>query len=340
MSGSDIDLILFASSTPDDGFGSATTVGAGIGATRAAAFDVTAACSGFVFSLVTAAQYLRSDPTLRHVLVVGADAMSRVVDWSDRSTCILFGDGAGAVVVSQAGEGAGCALLGHAMRSDGNGRRHLKLDALRVDKIGEAEAKALGAAADEPSERASLREHAPTLGRVPAPDGSLAFPLGGVADDPLGANGGAAKKGAAAAAAEDAKPSSPSASAFPCCPSAPPAYINVHMAGQEVFKFAVRAVPAIIDEALARSGLDKSEVDWLVMHQANQRILAAAAHRLGVPDERVVMNLDEYGNTSAASIPIALDEAVRAGSIQPGQVLAMAGFGAGLSWGGAIVRWG
>lgn len=112
------------------------------------------------------------------------------------------------------------------------------------------------------------------------------------------------------------------------------------MNGQEVFKFAVRAVPTVIEGALANAGLEKEAIDWLVLHQANMRILLSAADRLGVPQDRVVSNLERYGNTSAASIPLALDEAVRAGDIKPGQVVAMAGFGAGLSWASAIVRWG
>ena len=117
-------------------------------------------------------------------------------------------------------------------------------------------------------------------------------------------------------------------------------YRNIAMAGQDVFKFAVRSVPAVIDSALDAAGVPKEAVDWLVMHQANARILDAAAQRLGLPAERVVSNLSEYGNTSAASIPLALDEAVRGGKVKAGDTLAMAGFGAGLTWAGAIVRWG
>lgn len=123
-------------------------------------------------------------------------------------------------------------------------------------------------------------------------------------------------------------------------PSAQGSYCNLAMNGQEVFKFAVRAVPTVIEGALANAGMEKEAIDWLVLHQANMRILSSAADRLGVPQERVVSNLERYGNTSAASIPLALDEAVRAGDIKPGQVVAMAGFGAGLSWASAIVRWG
>lgn len=216
-------------------------------------------------ALVTASQYIRSG-TYKNVLVIGADALSRYVDWRDRSTCILFGDGCGAVVV-QANEGsdASCAVLGMDMHSDGNGQRHL--NALFAGK-----------------------------GNKPGSDGEG--------------------------------------------PSSPGSFCNLSMNGQEVFKFAVRAVPTVIESALRNANMEKEKIDWLVLHQANMRILSAAAERLGVPSERVVSNLSEYGNTSAASIPLALDEAVRRGDIKAGEVLAMAGFGAGLSWASVIVRWG
>ncbi|GIL80876.1 hypothetical protein Vretifemale_9939 [Volvox reticuliferus] len=259
----DVDLVLFATSSPDDVFGSACQ--AAIGARHAVAFDLTAACSGFVVALVTAAQYIRAG-TFRTVLVVGGDALSRFVDWRDRGTCILFGDGCGAVVVTANPDSeAQGAILGMEMGSDGEGHKHL---------------------------------HCTYAG------GGLK-PLG---DGPT--------------------------------PSSHAAYSNIYMAGQDVFKFAVRTVPAVIDGALAKANLQKDAVDWLVMHQANQRILDAAAQRLGLPADRVVSNLSQYGNTSAASIPLALDEAVRGGRIQKGDKIAMAGFGAGLTWAGAIVRWG
>ncbi|PSC74644.1 3-oxoacyl-ACP synthase [Micractinium conductrix] len=257
----EVELVIMATSSPDDLFGSATTVQAAIGATGAAAFDLTAACSGFVMGLVTGAQYIKAG-TYKTVLVIGADALSRYIDWRDRGTCILFGDGCGAVVL-RAQEGS-CGLLGIDMHSDGNGMRHLNC-----------------AFAGEPMKPLS--------------------------------SGDASKQGA---------------------------YNNLHMNGQEVFKFAVRAVPTVIEAALADAGMEKQQIDWLVMHQANMRIMSSAADRLGVPPERVVSNLSQYGNTSAASIPLALDEAVRRGDIKPGEVLAMAGFGAGLSWASAIVRWG
>lgn len=214
-------------------------------------------------ALVTASQYIRTG-TYKNILVIGADALSRYVDWTDRGTCILFGDGCGAVLIQSKGEGEPCSLLGQDMHSDGKGQRHL--NALF--------------------------------------DGAASKPFSGEAA------------------------------------SSHSAYCNLAMNGQEVFKFAVRAVPTVIEGALKNAGMQKEEIDWLVLHQANMRILSAAADRLGVPTERVVSNLSQYGNTSAASIPLALDEAVRRGDIKPGQVLAMAGFGAGLSWASAIVRWG
>ncbi|PNH09494.1 3-oxoacyl-[acyl-carrier-protein] synthase 3 [Tetrabaena socialis] len=185
---------------------------------------------------------------------------------SAEGTCILFGDGCGAVVVSTNPDpSAPGAILGMEMGSDGAGHRHLHCTFAGGGLKPMAEG-------DEASSRAS--------------------------------------------------------------------YANIHMAGQDVFKFAVRTVPAVIDGALAKANLTKESVDWLVMHQANQRILDAAALRLGLPADRVVSNLAQYGNTSAASIPLALDEAVRGGLIKPGDKIAMAGFGAGLTWAGAIVRWG
>ncbi|NJK39771.1 MAG: ketoacyl-ACP synthase III [Oscillatoriales cyanobacterium RM2_1_1] len=256
---SEIDLILLATSTADDLFGSAGQVQAQLGATQAVAFDLTAACSGFVFGLVTAAQFIRTG-VYRNVLLIGADVMSRWVDWSDRTTCVLFGDGAGAVVL-QASE---CdRLLGFELRSDGNQNACLNLSY-------------------QPQPKALTDQI--TIGQ-----GN---------------------------------------------------YQSVTMNGQEVYRFAVTKVPEVIEKALYRANMGAEGIDWLILHQANQRIMDAVAQRLNIPAEKVISNLANYGNTSAASIPLALDEAVREGKIQPGDVIAVSGFGAGLSWGASIFQWG
>lgn len=255
----DIDLIILATSTPDDLFGSAGTVQAGLGATQAVAFDLTAACSGFVFGLVTAAQFIRTG-VYRNILLIGADVLSRWVDWHDRRTCILFGDGAGAVVLQANPTDQ---LLGFSIHSDGQLNQQLNL--------------------------AYQSEANPLLPDIRLSQGR---------------------------------------------------FQTVTMNGQEVYRFAVRRVPEVIEKALFQAGLTTGVIDWLVLHQANQRILDAAAARLKIPPEKVLSNLANYGNTSAATIPIVLHEAAQQGKLQPGQCLALAGFGAGLSWGAAIVRWG
>jgi 3-oxoacyl-[acyl-carrier-protein] synthase-3 len=254
----DVDLILLATSTPDDLFGTACRVQAAIGATHAVAFDLTAACSGFVFGLVTAAQYIRTG-VYKNVVLIGADVLSRWVDWGDRRTCILFGDGAGAVVL-QASEDH---LLGFELRSDGSQNHYLNLD---------------------------YQPNSKTL----------------VEDVEIGQG----------------------------------TFHPITMNGQEVYRFAVRRVPEVIEKALFRADLTTADVDWLLLHQANQRILDAVADRLKIPAEKVISNLANYGNTSAASIPLALDAAVRQGDVQPGHTIAIAGFGAGLTWGSAIFAWG
>ena len=255
-----IDLILLATSTPDDLFGSAPRLQARLGATNAAAFDLTAACSGFLFAVVTAAQYLRSG-AMRRILVVGADQLSRWVNWDDRRSCVLFGDAAGAVV----------------MEASENGQDDLDVFLLRSDG---------------------------SRGEVPQPPQvSQRQPLVGDASHPCGG------------------------------------FDPIQMNGQEVYKFAVREVPAILEKLLAQGGVAADSLDWLLLHQANQRILDAVADRFSVPSEKVLSNLAHYGNTSAATIPLMLDEAVRDGRIQPGHRIASSGFGAGLSWGAALFRW-
>lgn len=265
LAAAEIDLIVLATSTPDDLFGSAGAIQGAIGASRAVAMDLTAACSGFAFGLVTAAQFLRSG-VYQNALLIGADVLSRWVNWSDRGTCILFGDGAGAVVLQAVDLQETTArdrLLGFELRSDGSMNRVLNL---------------AGTAMTQPLKSGM------TVGQ-----GN---------------------------------------------------FQPITMNGQEVYRFAVKRVPEAIEKALHRAELEAAAIDWLVLHQANQRIIDAVAQRLNLPSEKTISNLDRYGNTSAASIPIALDEAVRDGRIQAGHTLALAGFGAGLSWGAVIVRWG
>ena len=259
LTADELDLIVLATSTPDDLFGTACQVQAAIGATQAVAFDLTAACSGFVFGVVTAAQFIRTG-TYQNVLVIGADLLSRWVDWQDRTTCVLFGDGAGAVVMQACDRDR---LLGFEMHSDGTMNGCLNL--------------------------------AYTPKSVPLVDGAT---------------------------------------------TQTGSFTPITMNGREVYRFAVSRVPEVLEKTLFHAGLAAADIDWLILHQANQRILDAVAKRLKLPNERVVSNMSNHGNTSAASIPIALDEWVRAGKIRPGQKIAMSGFGAGLTWGAALLEWG
>ncbi|MEO1123301.1 MAG: beta-ketoacyl-ACP synthase III [Cyanobacteria bacterium J06639_16] len=255
----DVDLIVLATSTPDDLFGSASQIQAQLGASRAVAFDLTAACSGFVFGLITAAQFIRTG-TYQTIVVIGADLLSRWLDWRDRRTCVLFGDGAGAVVMQAAESDR---LLGFEMCSDGTMNNCLNL--------------------------AYQSESQPLVDNISVQQGTFA---------------------------------------------------PVTMNGREVYRFAVNRVPEVIEKALFRANLTTESIDWMILHQANQRILDAVAQRLNIPSDRVISNMARHGNTSAASIPIALDEAIRSGKIQPGNVIASSGFGAGLTWGAAIFEWG
>jgi 3-oxoacyl-[acyl-carrier-protein] synthase-3 len=238
----DVDLVLVATSTPDfGGFPStASLVQDALGAKNAGAMDLTAACTGFVYALETARAFIASG-SARHVLVVGTEVFSRIVDWNDRSTCILFGDGAGAVVVGPGGDWFSPSLL----RSDGSG------------------------------------------------GGSLARVEGGF----------------------------------------------VTMDGRKVYTFAIGAVKDIVLEILAKNRLALGDVDWIVPHQANARIVASAAQRLGFPMEKFVMNMDRYANTSGASIPLALAELDQRGGLKRGQLVVTVGFGAGLTWGANLFRW-
>ncbi len=247
----DIDLIILSTSTSDDLFGTAGRVQKILGAERAVAFDLVAACSGFVFGLVTASQYIQTG-VYKNVLMIGADVLSRWVDWQDRRTCILFGDGAGALVLQASSSNRPQNnLLGFEMRSDGKGN-----DFLNINYSGRS------------------------------------------------------------------------------------TFEPITMNGQEVYRFAVRQVPEVIEKSLHKANLDVHDLDWLILHQANQRIIDAVVNRFGIDPAKAVSNMGKYGNTSAASIPIALDEWVQEGKIQDGHLIAIAGFGAGLSWGSAVFRWG
>jgi len=247
----DIDLIIVATTTPDMIFPSTACILQGkLGTGPCMAFDVQAVCSGFIYALATADLYIRAGKA-RHALVIGAEIYSRILDWNDRTTCVLFGDGAGAVVLS-ASDTPG--ILSTHLHADGS--------------------------------------HASILS-VP---GSIC--------------GGAVK----------GRP-------------------FVAMDGQAVFKFAVKVLGDVAEEALAANGLGKDAIDWLIPHQANIRIIQSTARKLGLPMDRVVVTVDRHANTSAASIPLALDEAVRDGRIRPGQHVLLEGVGGGFTWGAVLMRW-
>ncbi len=252
----DIDLLIVATSTPDMVLPSTACLAQAKMGLTCPAFDLNAACTGFIYAIEMATAVIEAGRA-RTVMVIGADVLSSIVDYSDRSTCILFGDGAGAVIL-QASDEPG--VLSVHLGADGSGA-----DLLYVP--------AGGSAAPATCERISAGE------------------------------------------------------------------TYMRMNGNEVFKFAVRAIPQVTNEALADSGLTLADVDWLVPHQANQRITDTVAQRLGMPSERVVCRIEDTGNTSSASIPIALDSLYREGHLRPGHILALVGFGAGLTYGAAIIRW-
>lgn len=260
----DVELVIFATSSADDLFGDAPHVARMVGATNAVAFDLTAACSGFLFGVNTASQYLHTG-AYRTALVLGGDGLSRWVDWEDRNTCVLFGDGAGAVVLRAADTDDEGGVLGFEMHSNGAGRPDLNLGY-------SGDQRDLGS---------------PTIASV-------------------------------------------TSGKYGC----------IAMNGKEVYKFATSCVPKVLGEAFDNAGIAAEDIDWLVMHQANIRIMETVAKKLGIPMEKVLSNLDEYGNTSAGSIPLCLDAAVRSGQVKEGDLLAVTGFGAGLSWGACILRWG
>lgn len=257
ISAADLDMILLATCTGDYPLpATACLVQHQLGAIRAGACDVGAACCGFVYALSMADAYVRTG--MRHVLVIGSEVMSAITDWTDRNTCVLFGDGAGAAVVS-ASEGTNGILSTH-LHSDG-----------------------------------ALWE-------------LIAVPGGG--------------------------------SRLPPCEKILAEKLNcIKMKGNETFKVAVRTLEEIARETLAANHVTVADLDLYVPHQANIRILTAVANRLGLPQEKIMLNLDRYGNTSAASIPIALDEAVREGRIKEGSLVMLGAFGAGLTWASALIRW-
>lgn len=258
VSAEDLDLIICATITGDMPFPSTSClVQDRIGAKNAAAFDLQAGCSGWVYSLSTASQFVRTG-AYDCVLVIGVDILSSVTDWTDRSTCVLFGDAAGAVVVGPSEVGKG--LLSFHLGADGSGGDLLKIEA--------------GGSKLPPSEdTVRNRQH----------------------------------------------------------------YIK--MEGREVYKFAVRIMGEAAIKALDMCGLSPEDVDLFIPHQANIRIIEAAAARLGLPSEKVFVNVESYGNTSAASIPVALDEAYRKGRIKQDDVVVAVGFGAGLTWAAAVLKW-
>lgn len=254
----DLDLIICSTSSPEYIFpATACLIQDQLGATKAGAFDLLAACSGFIYALNMGAQAIRSG-SIKNVLVIGTETLSRFVNWKDRSTCILFGDGAGAFVLQASDEPGG--VLSAVMHSDGSGG-----DLLTIDGGGS---------------------------RYPATESTV----------------------------HDGQH-----------------YIK--MDGNEVFRFATRVMASATQEALDAAGLKLEDVQWIVPHQANIRIIQAAARGLKLPMERFVVNLENYGNTSTASIPIAMVEAVEKGQIKPGDKLVMVGFGAGLTWGALAAEW-
>ena len=255
----EIDLIIVATVTPDMLFPStACLIQDMLGATNAAAFDLSAGCTGFVYALALADRYLMS-PSCRNVLIIGVEILSRITDYTDRNTCVLFGDGAGAMVLGK-GQGS-CGILSTCLGADGGGRDLLYMPAG-------------GSRLPASIKTVANREH------------------------------------------------------------------FIKMAGNEVFKFATRVVPEYASKVLKDAGLTIEDVDHVVLHQANIRILQTAAKRLRVPWEKMVVNIDRYGNMSSATVPVAVAEAVEQDRIKDGDLILMVAFGAGLTMGAALVRWG
>jgi len=250
-----IDLIVLATSTPDNTFpATAVAVQNALGITHGAAFDLQAVCSGFVFALATADNFLRAG-TFKRALVIGAETFSRILDWSDRGTCVLFGDGAGAVVLEaqeQPGKASDRGVLTTHLRSDGRHKAKLYVDG------GPGSTKTVG---------------------------------------------------------------------------------HLRMEGREVFKHAVGMITDVIVDAFNATGLSADDIDWFIPHQANKRIIDASAHKLHIAPQKVVLTVDLHGNTSAASIPLALTVAVRDGRVKKGDLVLFEAMGGGFTWGSALVRW-
>ena len=251
LTGADIDLIIVATSTPDHTFpAAATEIQAALGNTQGVAFDIQAVCSGFVFGVATADKFLTSGSHKR-ALVIGAETFSRILDWQDRTTCVLFGDGAGAMVL-EAVEGGEAGVITSKLRSDGRHRGKLYVD------------------------------------------------------------GGPSTTGTVG---------------------------HLRMEGREVFKHAVGMVTDVIKACFADAGVTADDIDWFVPHQANRRIIDASADKLGIARDKVVITVDRHGNTSAASIPLALDAAVSDGRIKSGDLVMIEAMGGGFTWGAALIRW-
>lgn len=244
LTAEDIDLILVATVTPDTPFPSvACMIQERLGATKAAAMDVAAACAGFMYGVITAQQFIETK-AYKHVLVVGVDKLSKITDWTDRNTCVLLGDGAGAAVLGEVSEGKG--ILSFELGSDGSGGKDLYQN----------------------------KEN------------------------------------------------------------------YLEMNGREVFKFAVRQMPQSSVNVIEKAGLNKEDVDYLVPHQANIRIMEAARQRLGISEDKMAKTVQNYGNNSSASIPIALSESVQQGKIKDDDIIVLVGFGGGLTWGAVAIKWG
>jgi 3-oxoacyl-[acyl-carrier-protein] synthase-3 len=255
LAAADIDLIVLATSTPDHTFPStATEIQAALGISHGVAFDLQAVCSGFIFALATADKFLASG-SHRRALVIGSETFSRILDWSDRGTCVLFGDGAGAVVI-EAQENLGVVaergVITTHLRSDGRHKSKLYVDG------GPSTTKTVG---------------------------------------------------------------------------------HLRMEGKEVFRHAVGMITDVIKDAFAAARITASDIDWFVPHQANRRIIDASADKLGISRDKVIVTVQQHGNTSAASIPLALETAVRDGRIKPGHLVLLEAMGGGFTWGSALIRW-